>query len=137
MCFFLAMALFPAAQRQARLDIQKALAAHPGQTSPRLPSYAEKDAYPAITALVLEVLRWSAFAPLCLPHTVSEDDVYNGYHITAGSTVLVNVWSIFRNEEVYGPDTESFDPARFLNPDGTLNGEVRDPGDVLFGYGRR
>ena len=128
------MALFPDAQRQARFEIQKVLAAHPDQT---LPSYAEKDTYPSITALVLEVLRWSAFTPLCLPHTLSEDDVYNGYHIAAGSTVLVNVWSIFRNEEMYGPDTERFNPARFLNADGTLNGEVKDPGDILFGYGRR
>jgi cytochrome P450 len=137
MCFFLAMALFPDAQHQAQIEIQKALVAHPDQTSSRLPSYAEKENYPSITALVLEVLRWSAFAPLGIPHTVSKDDVYNGYHIAAGSTVLVNVWSIFRDEEVYGPDTERFDPTRFLNADGTLNGEVKDPCDVLFGYGRR
>jgi cytochrome P450 len=40
-----------------------------------------------------------------------------------------------RDEEVY-PDAESFKPERFIK-NGTLNEEIRDPRDIVFGFGRR
>jgi cytochrome P450 len=40
-----------------------------------------------------------------------------------------------RDEEVY-PDAEFFKPERFFK-DGTLNKEIRDPRDIVFGFGRR
>jgi cytochrome P450 len=40
-----------------------------------------------------------------------------------------------RDEEIY-PDAESFKPERFLK-NGTLNKEIRDPRDIVFGFGRR
>ena len=40
-----------------------------------------------------------------------------------------------RDEEVY-PDPESFKPERFIK-DGTLNKNIRDPRDIVFGFGRR
>jgi hypothetical protein len=43
--------------------------------------------------------------------------------------------SMTRDEEVF-PDAESFEPERFIK-EGVLNKEVRDPRDILFGFGRR
>jgi cytochrome P450 len=40
-----------------------------------------------------------------------------------------------RDEEVH-PDPESFNPERFIK-DGVLNKEIRDPHDIIFGFGRR
>jgi hypothetical protein len=40
-----------------------------------------------------------------------------------------------RDEEVY-PDAESFKPERFIK-DGDLNKAIRDPRDIVFGFGRR
>jgi hypothetical protein len=40
-----------------------------------------------------------------------------------------------RDEEVY-PDAESFKPERFIN-NGDLNRAIRDPRDIVFGFGRR
>ena len=40
-----------------------------------------------------------------------------------------------RDEEVY-PDAESFKPERFIK-NGILNKEIRDPRDIVFGFGRR
>ena len=40
-----------------------------------------------------------------------------------------------RDEEVY-PDAESFKPERFIK-NGALTKDVRDPRDIVFGFGRR
>jgi cytochrome P450 len=40
-----------------------------------------------------------------------------------------------RDEDVY-PDAESFKPERFIK-NGSLNNEIRDPRDIVFGFGRR
>jgi hypothetical protein len=40
-----------------------------------------------------------------------------------------------RYEEVY-PEAGSFKPERFIKH-GTLNKEIRDPRDIVFGFGRR
>jgi cytochrome P450 len=42
---------------------------------------------------------------------------------------------MFRNESVY-PDAHIFNPGRFLK-DGEINPDVKDPEQMLFGYGRR
>lgn len=36
-----------------------------------------------------------------------------------------------RNEKEYGPDTDAFRPGRFLDSN------ARDPGEYVFGFGRR
>ena len=43
--------------------------------------------------------------------------------------------SMTRDEEIY-PDPESFKPERFIKS-GALNKEIRDPRDIVFGFGRR
>jgi hypothetical protein len=40
-----------------------------------------------------------------------------------------------RDEEVY-PDAESFKPERFIK-NGALKKDIRDPRDIVFGFGRR
>jgi cytochrome P450 len=65
------------------------------------------------------------------PHLLTEDDVYEGYLIPAGSTVIGNVWAILHDPEFF-PNPESFHPERFLKPD-TMD---RFP-DAVFGFGRR
>jgi len=43
--------------------------------------------------------------------------------------------AISRDESVY-PDAHTFNPGRFLK-DGQINPDVKDPEQVVFGYGRR
>jgi len=48
--------------------------------------------------------------------------------------VLGNIWSILHDPAVY-PEPDSFEPARFLNPDGSLRD---DPVlGAVFGFGKR
>jgi hypothetical protein len=43
---------------------------------------------------------------------------------------------MLRNEEDYA-NGETYDPSRFLTPDGKIDPRVRDPFTVAFGFGRR
>jgi hypothetical protein len=65
MSFFLAMLLYPEAQRKAQRELDTVM--HPavenhGHLS--LPTFEDAENLPYITALVQEVLRWNVIAPL-------------------------------------------------------------------------
>jgi len=100
-----------------------------------LPDFSHKDDLPYIDALMKEVLRWNPPLPIAVPYRAMQDDVYRGYLIPAGTTVIKNVWAVSRDPKVY-PDPETFNPDRFLK-DGKIDPLVFSPEDRLFGTGRR
>lgn len=54
--------------------------------------------------------------------------------------VIANVWHLNRNCEVYGEDTEQFNPTRHLNVDGRVAPglvDTKDEGHFTYGFGRR
>ncbi|KAJ7690140.1 cytochrome P450 [Mycena rosella] len=127
--FLRAMMENPTAQRMAQQEIDSII--RPGH----LPGFEDQDQLPYITALVKETMRWWPVAPMSVPHAVTEEDIYRGYRIPAGSVVMVNAWALLHDETAY-PDPHAFKPERFLL-DGKLNPAVRDPLDIIFGFGRR
>ncbi|EJD42958.1 cytochrome P450 [Auricularia subglabra TFB-10046 SS5] len=128
--FFLCMVLYPEKQKNAQEEIDRALG------HGHLPAISDRGALPYVTAVMLEVIRLYPILPLGLPHRVMEEDEYQGMRIPKGSTIMPNIWSIFRNEELY-TDPNEFRPERYLR-DGVLNFEsVTDPRLLLFGFGRR
>lgn len=147
--FLLAMLKYPEAQARAQQELDSIIGPN------RLPSFADKDTLPYLTAVLKECLRWEISLPLCIPHQSTEDDVYNGYHIPAGTLVLPNSWylnlhgclrfrqltpcyksrAVCNNESVY-PDPRKFNPNRFLTEDGKLDPSANDP-EAAWGYGRR
>jgi len=58
----------------------------------RLPQISDQEYLPYISALIKELLRWSCPIPIGAPKRVREDDVYKGYFIPAGATIVENVW---------------------------------------------
>ncbi|KAJ7205366.1 cytochrome P450 [Mycena rebaudengoi] len=126
--FFLAMATCPDFQKKAQTEIDSVVGTH------RLPEFEDRPFLPYVEAIYREVMRWKPVLPLGLPHAATEDDVYDGYFIPKGSTVISNIWAMTRDTSVYGADSDEFNPERYLNPDGNLN----DDDTVLaFGFGRR
>ncbi|KAJ7274707.1 cytochrome P450 [Mycena rebaudengoi] len=126
--FIFAMLSNPDAQKKAQEEIDSVV--RPGH----LPDFSDQEALPYVCALVKEVLRWIPVGPISI-HYIPVEDEYKGYRIPAGSVVIGNTWSIFRDEAAY-PDAHLFKPERFLL-NGKPNPEIRDPEAFAFGYGRR
>ncbi|KAF8139517.1 cytochrome P450 [Mycena galopus ATCC 62051] len=125
--FFLAMAIHPDIQKKAQTEIDKFIGTH------RLPEFEDRPLLPFVEAIYREVMRWKPVLPLGLPHASTADDVYDGYFIPNGATVIGNIWAMTRDESMY-PDPERFNPDRFFTTDGKLN---NDDTVLAFGFGRR
>ncbi|VDC04845.1 unnamed protein product [Peniophora sp. CBMAI 1063] len=125
--FFLAMALNPEAQRKGQAEIDRFVG------SGRLPDFNDREDLPFISAIVRETLRWNPPAPQGIPHLLTEDDVYKGYHLPKDSIVVGNIWHITHDPTIY-TDPDEFEPNRHLQ-DGDLKGE--DSARLSFGFGRR
>ncbi|KAI1047620.1 hypothetical protein LB505_012637 [Fusarium chuoi] len=123
--FFLAMTLFPDAQKKAQCEIDEVVG------TGRLPTLSDRQSLPYVNALVKEVLRWHPVGPMCLPHTTSQDDIIDGHLIPKGAMILPNIWQICHDPALYH-DPMAFKPERFLGPEAET-----DPGRFVFGFGRR
>ncbi|KIK94563.1 hypothetical protein PAXRUDRAFT_827884 [Paxillus rubicundulus Ve08.2h10] len=85
-------------------------------------------------AILRETLRWQPVTPLGAMHAAISSDIYKGFYIPKGATVVPNVWAMSRNEARY-PNAEQFIPERFLTAEGTLTDD--NPAKYVFGFGRR
>ncbi|ODQ50983.1 cytochrome P450 [Saitoella complicata NRRL Y-17804] len=107
----------------------------------RLPTWEDEPSLPYVHAFIKECHRWQGIAPFALPHATTQDDVYNGYHIPAGSVISAQVHIINRDPAHYSsPDT--FDPTRFLNHtlSASASATQSDPmkrDHFSYGFGRR
>ncbi|KAI1333495.1 cytochrome P450 [Xylariaceae sp. FL0016] len=105
------------------------------------PQWEDREKMPMLRAVVKEVIRWRPPVPTGIPHAIEKDDVYNGYFIPAGATIHALEWAITRDETTY-PDAETFNPARWLEPEyptykEPLTMHPNLAGFSQFGFGRR
>ncbi|KAH6888849.1 cytochrome P450 [Coprinopsis sp. MPI-PUGE-AT-0042] len=129
----LALAMYPDVQRKAQACIDAELG---GEAGSRLPTWSDFSNIPYLSAIINEVGRWHSVSALGLPHVSREDDVYEGYHIPAGTAVLPNTWAVMHDPTIFD-DPFEFKPERYLTADGKINPHVLSPEDAAFGYGRR
>jgi cytochrome P450 len=123
--FFLAMTVFPDAQRTAQEEIDRVIGMD------RLPTAADRENLPYVNAVVEEAQRWHPIAPMGLAHAVDSEDTVNDFRIPKGALLVPAVWWFTRDPEVYH-NPEQFKPERFFAP---YNEPLAT--DVTFGFGRR
>ncbi|KAJ6529272.1 cytochrome P450 [Mycena capillaripes] len=128
---FVALSQHPEVQKNAQEELDRVVGRD------RLPTFEDRPNLPYLNAVVLEVLRWKTVTPLGVPHRCTEDNLYNGYRIPAGSIVFANEWGILHDETIY-PSPMEFLPERFLRPEkDAAEGLNLDPRKFVFGHGRR
>ncbi|KAI9449566.1 cytochrome P450 [Lactarius psammicola] len=128
MTFLVACLLHPEVQKKARDEIDAVVGRE------RLPTFEDRPGLPFIDAMCKEVLRWRPVVPLGVPHTATEDGVYEGFFIPKGALVVGNTWALFCDPSVY-PEPDVFKPERFINTDGSLRDDPLL--SSAFGYGKR
>lgn len=104
----------------------------------RLVTEPDLSQLPFLQAIVKETFRLHPSTPLSLPRISSESCEVDGYYIPKGSTLLVNVWAIARDPNMWVNPLE-FQPARFLPGGEKPYVDVRgnDFEVIPFGAGRR
>ncbi|TFY62373.1 hypothetical protein EVJ58_g3919 [Rhodofomes roseus] len=101
--FFLAATVYPDMYKRCQAELDRVVGPD------RLPTLADRHLLPYVDWVVWECLRWNPVAPLGVAHSLTEDDVYDGYRIPGGTTVLPNTWGILHDEAAY-PDPHRFAP---------------------------
>ncbi|XP_008789234.2 flavonoid 3',5'-hydroxylase-like [Phoenix dactylifera] len=92
---------------------------------------------PYLQAICKEVLRKHATTPLNLPHISNQPCEIDGYYIPEGTRLLVNIYAIGRDPDVWENPLE-FNPERFLSGNiAKIDVKGTDFELIPFGAGRR
>ncbi|KAI7757062.1 hypothetical protein M8C21_021044 [Ambrosia artemisiifolia] len=83
-----------------------------------------------LDAIIKETLRLYPTAPLSVPHESMEGCVMSGYNIPKGTRLLVNLWKIHRDPNIWS-DPFEFKPERFLTSSGVTTSKAT-PLEVLI-----
>ncbi|KAH8830167.1 cytochrome P450 [Flagelloscypha sp. PMI_526] len=126
--FILAMAEFPAVQARLKAELDEVVGPE------RLPDLKDLDNMPYLVATRKEAVRWRPVAPLSVPRMARNDDIYEGYHIPAGTVVIPNLHSISQ-DHISGIPSEDFAPERFLSQ--YVKQTAIETSAYSFGFGRR
>lgn len=84
----------------------------------RPPTIGDKEAMPYTMATIYELLRYTSIVPT-LPHKTLEEVKLDAYTIPAGTTVLPMFYTMHHDEQLWH-EPWTFQPERFLHPEGTL-----------------
>ncbi|KAL1546914.1 cytochrome P450 81Q32-like [Salvia divinorum] len=74
-----------------------------------------------LRCIINETMRLYPVGPLLVPHCSSDDCNVGGYDVPGGTILLVNVWAIQRDPDVW-EDAETFNPERFRGFEGGTTG---------------
>lgn len=118
-------------------DIQKRLQEEVDKVVGRscLPSLNDQPHLPYVMAFLYEMLRFSSFVPVTIPHSTTADTSINGYPIPKDTVVFINQWSLNHDPKKWD-QPKIFNPLRFLDEDGELNKDWTN-NVLIFSMGKR
>ena len=93
---------------------------------------------PYLRAVVKETFRMHPPAPLLIPHmSLHACEDVGGYRIPKGTIVLINLWAIGHDPNVWKDDPDIFMPERFLDDCSSMDVKGKHFEVIPFGSGRR
>ncbi|KAF9445128.1 cytochrome P450 [Macrolepiota fuliginosa MF-IS2] len=131
--FLLFMISHPAVVKKIRDEIDSVVG------SDRMPTFTDEFKLPYLVACIKETLRRRPATIMGIPHSNDEDDIYEGYFIPKGSTIIGNIWAIHMDPKRYF-NPFAFMPERWYEegkPTRWGSGPDCDRDHYVFGWGRR
>ncbi|XP_047459899.1 cytochrome P450 1B1 [Mugil cephalus] len=101
----------------------------------RVPSIEDQLKLPYVMAFIYEVMRFTSFVPLTIPHSTTADTSIMGYAVPKNTVVFINQWSMNHDAAMWS-HPETFAPERFLNQEGALNKDLTS-NVLIFSLGKR
>ncbi|XP_067895752.1 cytochrome P450 1C2 [Heterodontus francisci] len=120
---------FPQLQSRLQQDIDKVVGRE------RLPGVEDKARLPYLEAFIYEIMRFTSFVPMTIPHATTAHVDINGYHIPKDTVVFINQWSVNHDQHKWR-DPGTFEPSRFLKEDGSINRDLASR-VMIFSAGKR
>ncbi|XVE94114.1 hypothetical protein REPUB_Repub01dG0253400 [Reevesia pubescens] len=89
-----------------------------------------------LQAIIKETMRLYPATPLSVPREAMEDCTIAGFHVPAGTRLLVNLWKLQRDPSIWQKPYD-FLPERFLSDHANLDVRGQNFELIPFGSGRR
>lgn len=90
-----------------------------------------------LQTIVKETLRVYPSAPLGAPREFTEDCNVAGYNVPKGTWLMVNIWKLQRDPEVWPDNPSEFNPDRFITTHRNIDVKGQNFELIPFGAGRR
>ncbi|KAL0332664.1 UNVERIFIED_CONTAM: cytochrome [Sesamum calycinum] len=90
-----------------------------------------------LNAIIKETLRLYPAGPIGGTREFTEDSHIGGYHVPKGTWLIVNLWKLHRDPNVWPDDPLEFRPERFLSTGKNVDVKGHDFELIPFGAGRR
>ncbi|KAG9344410.1 hypothetical protein JZ751_011080 [Albula glossodonta] len=120
---------FPDIQHQLHEEVAKVV------DSTRLPNIEDQPHLPYVMAFLYEVMRYTSFVPVTIPHSTTTETSISGYRIPKDTVIFINQWSVNHDSSKW-TKPEVFDPKRFLDENGTLDKDLTSS-VLIFSVGKR
>lgn len=120
---------YPDIQKKLQEEVDKVV------NRSRLPTIDDQPKLPYVIAFIYEVMRFTSFIPLTIPHSTTRDTSVNGYPIPKGTVIFINQWSL-NHDPVKWDQPDVFNPLRFLDENGALNKDMIS-NVMVFSTGKR
>uniref|UniRef100_A0AAQ5X4C5 Cytochrome P450, family 1, subfamily C, polypeptide 2 n=1 Tax=Amphiprion ocellaris TaxID=80972 RepID=A0AAQ5X4C5_AMPOC len=101
----------------------------------RLPSIEDRVHMVYLDAFIYEVMRFTSFVPVTIPHSTTSDVTVGGLHIPKDTVIFINQWSV-NHDPLMWKDPHIFDPSRFLDGNGSLDKDLTN-NVMIFSAGKR